>query len=189
MKVRDMTQVALFAAIMGVLGLLPPITLGFTPVPITMQTIGVMLAGGILGAKRGGGSLIVFLLIVAAGLPLLSGGRGGPSVFVGPSAGYLFGYIPVAFLIGYSVERMRKVTFFKMFIVNVVFGIILLYACGVTVQAFVMDLSIIHVLKISLVFLPGDFLKIVLSSYLVYRIRKSKVIVKQLGLVESKRAA
>ena len=87
-----MTQVALFAAIMGALGLLPPIFLSFTPVPITLQTIGVLLAGGILGARLGAISQIVFLLLVATGLPLLSGGRGGLGVFVGPSAGYLLSY-------------------------------------------------------------------------------------------------
>ena len=62
---------------MGALGLLPPIFLTFTPVPISLQTIGVLLAGGILGARLGAISQIVFLLLVAAGLPLLSGGRGG----------------------------------------------------------------------------------------------------------------
>ncbi|MCA0341275.1 MAG: biotin transporter BioY, partial [Proteobacteria bacterium] len=53
MTTRDIVLVALFAAIIVVLGLLPPITLGFIPVPITAQTLGVMLAGCILGAKRG----------------------------------------------------------------------------------------------------------------------------------------
>ena len=71
MKIQEMTHVALFAAIMGALGLLPPIFLTFTPVPITLQTIGVLLAGGILGARLGAISQIVFLLLVAAGLPTL----------------------------------------------------------------------------------------------------------------------
>ena len=51
---RDMVHIALFAAIMAALGLLPPIPVGFIPVPITAQSMGVMLAGSILGAKRGG---------------------------------------------------------------------------------------------------------------------------------------
>lgn len=98
MKVKEMTYVALFAAVMGALGLVPPIMLSFTPVPITLQTLGVLLAGGILGARLGGISMAVFLLLVAAGAPLLSGGRGGIGVFFGPSAGYLISYPVTAFL-------------------------------------------------------------------------------------------
>ena len=75
-----MTKVALFAAVMGVLGLMPPIPIGVIPVPITLQTLGVILSGGILGARLGAMSQIVFLLLVATGLPLLAGGRGGLGV-------------------------------------------------------------------------------------------------------------
>jgi biotin transport system substrate-specific component len=84
-----MVYVAMFTAVMCVLGFLPPIPLPFSPVPITAQTLGVMLAGSILGARLGGLSLVVFLLVVAVGAPVLSGGRGGFSVLLGPSAGYL----------------------------------------------------------------------------------------------------
>lgn len=81
-----MVFAALFAALIGVLGMIPPIPLGFIPVPITAQTLGVMLAGGFLGKKTGSLSLILFIVLVALGLPLLSGGRGGLSALVGPSA-------------------------------------------------------------------------------------------------------
>lgn len=86
MKIKEITYVALFAGIMGILGLVPPITLGFTPVPITLQTLGVILAGGILGARLGSLSIIVFLLIVAAGMPLYPVDAVELSLF-GPSGG------------------------------------------------------------------------------------------------------
>nr|WP_323873730.1 biotin transporter BioY [Priestia megaterium] len=60
MKTKDMTYVALFTAIMGALGLVPPIFLSFTPVPITLQPMGVMLSGGILGARLGALSQFLF---------------------------------------------------------------------------------------------------------------------------------
>src|SRR5690625_7350257 len=75
MKLQDMMYISLFAAIVGVLGFIPPIPLPFSPVPITAQTLGVMLAGGILGARRGGLSLLLFIALVAIGTPLLTGGR------------------------------------------------------------------------------------------------------------------
>jgi len=173
MKIKDITYVALFAAVMGVLGLIPPIMLTFTPVPITLQTLGVILAGGILGARLGALSQIVFLLIVAAGMPLLSGGRGGLGVFVGPSAGYLFSYPIVAFCIGYILSRVRTLSLKHVLATNLTVGIFLLYIFGVPAQAFVMNLDIVDVIKMSTVYLPGDILKALLASFVVYKLRKN----------------
>ena len=85
---RSMAQVSLFAALMAVMGLIPKIDLPLG-VPITIQSLGVMLAGVMLGPWRGMQSMLLFLAAVAVGLPLLSGGRGGIAVFMAPSAGYL----------------------------------------------------------------------------------------------------
>ncbi|WP_028401873.1 biotin transporter BioY [Ectobacillus panaciterrae] len=181
MKVRDITYIALFAAVMGTLGLVPPITLSFTPVPITLQTLGVLLSGGVLGARLGGWSQIVFLLLVAAGIPLLSGGRGGMSVFVGPSAGYLLGYPIIAFCLGYIISRYRVLTFWKVLFTNLTVGVFLLYVFGVPVQAFIMNIPLIQTIKLSLIYIPGDILKAILASYLVYKLRKSPVLYNQVS--------
>ncbi|GIN84892.1 biotin biosynthesis protein BioY [Heyndrickxia sporothermodurans] len=172
MKIRDITYISLFAAIMGALGFIPPIFLSFTPVPITIQNIGVLLSGGILGSRLGAWSQVVFLLLVAAGLPLLSGGRGGIGVFVGPSAGYLFGYIIIAFLIGFTLSRFRKISFAKILLTNITIGVFLLYVFGISVQSFVMDIPILQAIKISLVYIPGDIAKAIIASFLVYKLRK-----------------
>ena len=74
MKTRDLAYIALFAALTAVLGLVPTIPIG--PVPITVQNLGLMLAGSILGARRGLLSQLLFLVLVAVGLPVL-GGSGG----------------------------------------------------------------------------------------------------------------
>ena len=81
MKTKDLAYIALFAAITAVLGLLPAIPVPAVPVPITAQTLGVMLAGAVLGARRGFLALLLFLVLVAVGLPVLAGGRGGLAVF------------------------------------------------------------------------------------------------------------
>ncbi|MBD1380241.1 biotin transporter BioY [Metabacillus arenae] len=175
MKTRDMTYIALFTAIMAALGFIPPLFLAFTPVPITLQTLGVMLAGGILGSRLGALSQIVFLFLVAAGLPLLSGGRGGLAVFTSPSAGYLLGYAFAAFGIGYMIERFRSVSFWKVLLTNILFGILLIYLFGIPVQAFFMNVDVIHTAKLSLVYLPGDLLKAVMAAFLVGRLRKAIV--------------
>jgi biotin transport system substrate-specific component len=107
MKIKEITYVAMFAAVMGVIGQVPPIILSFTPVPITFQTLGVILTGGVLGARLGAMSQTVFLLLVAVGMPLQSGVRGGLSVFAGPSVGYLISCSITAFCIGYLLSRFQ----------------------------------------------------------------------------------
>ncbi|MEY3633571.1 MAG: hypothetical protein RI937_1769, partial [Pseudomonadota bacterium] len=75
---RDLVRIALFAALIAVLGLIPKFDLPFAAgVPITAQTMGVMLAGLFLGARNGFLAIVLFLFVVALGAPVLSGGRGG----------------------------------------------------------------------------------------------------------------
>jgi biotin transport system substrate-specific component len=179
MKVKEMTFVALFAAVMGALGLVPPIMLSFTPVPITLQTLGVLLAGGILGARLGGISMAVFLLLVAAGAPLLSGGRGGIGVFFGPSAGYLISYPLTAFFIGYLLSRFKTLKLKNILLINLTAGIFLIYLFGIPVQAFMMNIPLSDAIKLSLVYIPGDVLKATLASFLVFRLLKHPIINKQ----------
>jgi len=172
MKTKDMTYVALFTAVMGALGLVPPIFLSFTPVPITLQTMGVMLAGGILGARLGALSQFIFLCLVAVGIPLLSGGRGGMSVFFSPSAGYLISYIFAAFFIGWTLSKLKTLTFTKVFITNVMFGILLVYAFGIPVQAMLLHIPFWKSLQLSLVYIPGDCIKAIIAAYLITKVRK-----------------
>ncbi|EWG11041.1 biotin transporter BioY [Cytobacillus firmus] len=179
MKVKEMTFVALFAAVMGALGLVPPIMLSFTPVPITLQTLGVLLAGGILGARLGGISMALFLLLVAAGAPLLSGGRGGIGVFFGPSAGYLISYPVTAFFIGYLLSHFKTLKLMNILLINLTVGIFLIYLFGIPVQAFMMNIPLAEAIKLSLVYIPGDVLKATLASFLVYRLLKHPIINKQ----------
>ena len=73
--------------------------------PITAQSLGVMLAGAVLGARRGFASLVLLLVLVAVGLPLLAGGRGGLGVFATPSVGFLLGCPSAAYVVGWLTER------------------------------------------------------------------------------------
>ena len=88
MKTKSTVLIAMMIAIIIALGFIPGIPLGFIPVPIILQNMGIMLAGALLGPKRGFLAVLIFLLLVALGLPVLSGGHGNMAVFIGPSAGY-----------------------------------------------------------------------------------------------------
>ena len=104
---RNVVYIALFAALIAALGLLPKITLG-SGIPITAQSMGIMLCGTVLGARRGALAVLLFLGLTALGLPLLAGGRGGLGVFTTPWAGFLFGFPVAAFVAGLVVEKWTK---------------------------------------------------------------------------------
>ena len=79
------------------------IPLPFTPVPITLQVLAVLLSGLVLGARGGAASQIAYLAGILVGLPLSASGAGGPGVFLGPTAGYLLAFAPAAFVAGLAV--------------------------------------------------------------------------------------
>jgi biotin transport system substrate-specific component len=160
----DIARIAVFAAIVAVLGLPGGISV-FGGVPITAQTLGVMLAGAVLGPWRGALSMVVFLALVALGLPLLSGGRGGIAAFAGPSAGYLIGWIFGALVIGAIVHAGgRKPSLVRTFVGVLVGGVLVVYAFGIPVQAFVTRLPITETTVLSTAFLPGDLIKSVIAT-------------------------
>jgi biotin transport system substrate-specific component len=162
---RDLARIAVFAAIIAVLGIPGAIPVFGGAVPITAQTLGIMLAGAVLGSWRGAAAVVVLLLLVLVGLPLLSGGRGGAGVFVGPSAGYLFGWILGAFVTGAIVHAgHRRPTWWRTALGCVVGGILVIYAVGVPVQAFVTHLPLGDTALSSTVFLPGDLIKAVVAT-------------------------
>jgi biotin transport system substrate-specific component len=81
------------------------IPLFFSPVPLTLQTFAVLLIGGILGAKKGIASVLLYFLQGFVGLPVFSGGASGLLYFMGPVGGYLIGFILQAYLVGWWMER------------------------------------------------------------------------------------
>ncbi len=168
-----MMYIALFAAIIGVLGFFPPIPLPFSPVPITAQTLGVMLAGGVLGARRGSLSLLLFIALVGIGVPLLSGARGGLGVLIGPGGGYIMSWPIAAGTIGYLVERnWHKLNLSKIILFNFIGGIVLVYACGITYLSFIGNLPWIPTALSALAFLPGDLTKVFVAGYITLKINK-----------------
>lgn len=163
----DLARVAVFAALVAVLGLPGGISV-FGSVPVTAQTLGVMLAGAILGPWLGALSMAVLLALVAVGLPLLSGGRGGIGVFVGPSAGYLVGWVVGAAVIGLIVHAAgRKPVWWRTVLGMLAGGILVIYAFGVPVQSLVTRLPLDATAAVSLAFVPGDLVKAAIASAIV----------------------
>jgi biotin transport system substrate-specific component len=176
MKTKNMVYVALFAALMIVMGMVPAIPLSFIPAPITIQTLGVMLAGAILGSRLGALSQIVFIMIIAVGVPGLSGGRGGFSVFSSPTVGFLISWPVAAFIIGFILERVKKINYTNAFLANFIGGVIVIYAIGIPVMSLVTNTPIVAAIKGSLIFIPGDLIKVAISTILSTRISNTNVL-------------
>ena len=132
--------------------------------PITFQTLGVMLAGAILGARKGFLSVLLFLALVAAGLPLLSGGRGGLGVFVGPSVGYLLGWLLGAAVIGWCTARLLpRYRVLPALAATALGGIVAVYLVGVPAFAAITETPIGVALLGATMYLPGDIAKVVVT--------------------------
>ncbi|MEZ5796226.1 MAG: biotin transporter BioY [Paracoccaceae bacterium] len=170
---RNLTHIALFAALIAILGLVPQISLA-SGVPITAQSLGIMLCGTVLGARRGALAVLLFLALVAAGLPLLSGGRGGIGVFQGPSVGYLIGFPIAAFVAGWIVERTTLPVGLSAGAGAVIGGIAVLYLFGIPGMALVLGKTLPEAALIGAAYLPGDMLKAVLAGFVTQGIARMR---------------
>ncbi len=160
---RDLARIAVFAALIIVLGVVGPIPVPGL-VPITAQTLGVMLAGAVLGPWRGAAAVLAVELLALAGMPVLAGGRGGAGVFVGPTAGYLLGWVVGAVVIGLIVRSGSRITWWRIGLGTIVGGIAVVYLFGIPVQALVTGMSVGDTVLASLVFLPGDLIKAIAAT-------------------------
>lgn len=162
---RDLALVATFTGVVAALGLVPAFLPPGFSVPITAQSLGVMLAGAVLGARRGALSLVLLLVLVAVGLPLLAGPTGGLGVFATPRVGFLLGFPLAAYVVGWLTERGGpRYRLAWGLVANVVGGILVLYALGIAGLAAVGGLSVEAAVVAIWVFLPGDVVKVVVAA-------------------------
>ena len=175
MNYKDLVKIALFASLISALGLIPRIDFPFAAgVPITAQTLGVMLAGLILGARNAMLSVLLFIFVVALGAPVLSGGRGGLGVFFTPTVGFLVGWAAGAWVCGALFAALKKLlpdsVFTRAFFACLIGGVITVYAFGIPGLALIAKLDLSQAALASLVFVPGDLLKSILAAWLASRL-------------------
>ena len=163
LELRDYSRIAIFVGLIAALGLLPAVFI-LPGVPVTAQTLGVMLAGAVLGAYRGTLAVLLFEVLTLAGLPLLAGGRGGAAAFAGPTAGYLIGWLIGAWVIGAVIAALPKLPLVVSSIVAFVLGgIVAIYVPGILWFAYSQHAPLLAVAQGNLIFLVGDSVKIVIA--------------------------
>lgn len=144
------------------------IPLGFTPVPITGQTLGVLLAGATLGAWRGAGSQLLYWLLGMVGLPFYSNATGGWSVATGPTMGYLVGFIIAAAVVGRLAEYRHDRRVLTS-VSAMTMGSMIIYVCGATWLAIDLGIPVAtgeqNAISLGVTpFLVGDVIKMCLAG-------------------------
>jgi len=166
-QLRMMVYASLFAALTAV-GAFLAIPIG--PVPIVLQNMFVYLAGLLLGARWGLASVGVYLLAGACGLPVFAGGLGGLGRLIGPTGGYLIGYLPTVFLIGKISKRIYPQMVYD--VLAMICGTLVLYACGVSWLKIVSGMPSAKALAVGMYpFLIGDALKIAAAAVIARALR------------------
>lgn len=159
--VRGMVFMAVFAALICIAA---PFSVQVGPIPITLATFAIYLAGAILGGKRGMIAVIVYILLGAAGLPVFSNFNGGFTALLGPTGGYIIGYVPLVLLTGIFAEMNYKKhgTMIIGMLIGMFLGTVALYTFGTAWFMIMTGSNLGRALTLcALPFIPGDGLKIV----------------------------
>jgi biotin transport system substrate-specific component len=163
----DLALVATFAAFIAVCAILPGIPTG-TGVPITLQTFGVILAGLVLGARRGTLAVLLYLVVGFAGLPVFSGGVGGLAVLGGPSVGYLLAVPFGAALAGALAALARRVRPrlrpVALFAAGLGASLLTIHPAGIAGMMWRLDLTVVEAVVADARYLPGDVVKNVAAA-------------------------
>ena len=192
MTTRTLVLSALFTALLCALAIVPPIPMPLVPVPLTLQTLVVMLAGLVIGPRAAGLSVLLYVVLAAIGFPVLPGARGGLAVLLGPTGGFLLGMIPGAMVTGWlskaslfgdtrapsAIQTNDQkngrawVAIARNTLAALVGGVAVVYLVGVPWLSIVTGMSLIKAINVIVVFLPGDLIKAVVAAFLAQRVRR-----------------
>lgn len=166
MKVNTMILCALFAALSAILS---QVIIPIGAIPVNMTHLSIFLAAGLLGAKYGSVSQIIFVLLGALGVPVFSEFTGGLGAIIGPRGGFIIGYIVCTVVTGLLIEKLGKSI--MILIVSMISGMLFNYLLGSLWYSHITQTGLIAAFSVCILpFLPGDAIKIILSSILIKRL-------------------
>lgn len=166
-KVYQMAIIGLMAAVICILG---PLSIPIGLIPISFTNFAIYISLYILGMKKGTFSLIIYLLVGFAGVPVFSGFSSGPARIFGPTGGYLIGFIFMAIIAGFFIDKIFNKWYLS--IVGMILGTAVCYIIGTAWLAYQANISISAALAAGVLpFIPGDLAKIILSASIGPKIR------------------
>lgn len=174
LRTRDLTLVSLFAALTAI-GAFVSIPLG--PVPLTLQTLFVLVSGYVLGAKKAALAQLVYIALGLVGLPIFAGFSGGVQSVLKPSFGFLVGFVAGAYAVGIMSKKAKG---YLSYLAAGAVGTLVIYVFGLPYMAFILNyimgsgLSLEKILQIGVIaFLPGDLIKLIIAAHLGKRLNIS----------------
>lgn len=176
-RTQDVALIGVFAALMAVLNFAPPIPLNFG-VPITLGTLGVGLAGLILGPWRGAAAMALYVVLGLVGLPIFAGFTGGLGVMAGPTAGYILSWPVAGFFTGLFglivIRHAPRRWWVPMFTVTAFLAGLLSYRLlGIPGMALNLEISLTEAFFIDLAFWPGDAVKALVAALVAVLIHRA----------------
>jgi len=188
LKPRDVTLSAVFAVLTAI-GAWVSIAVPFTPVPFTLQVFFVVLSGAVLGARRGTLAQVVYVLLGLIGFPVFAGGESGPSVLVGPTGGYLLGFVLAAYVSGRIAEKQHSPSL-KYLTAATLVGLMPIYALGEIGLWMWLRTRISVLLMVGVIpFLPGDIIKAIAAGFVASRGQLRRLTDKQVTSTSDKSSA
>lgn len=172
LTVQDMVLIAIFAALIAACSYIQ-IPLG--PVPFTLQTFAVFTTAGLLGTKRGTIAVVIYILLGCIGIPVFAG-SGGPGIIVGPTGGYITGFIFTVIIIGLIMNVFQKNATglkFVMTVVAMVVGDAICFMIGTIQFMVVMKVNLAVAMGYCVIpFILPDLVKIIVAAIVVNRVKK-----------------
>lgn len=160
---------SLFVALMSIFAQIS-IPLGFTPVPINLGPMIVLLCGAILGSKLGALSMLIYLMIGAIGAPVFANFSGSFGIIIGPTGGYIIGYIACAFIVGILIEKLSFTNF--TIVISMILGMIACYTIGTIWFMIITKTELVASITLCVLpFIPGEILKIIAATSLTKKLR------------------
>ena len=168
LKPREITLSAVFAVLTAI-GAWISVPLPITPVPFTLQVFFVVLSGAVLGEMMGALAQVIYLLLGLIGFPVFAGGESGPGVLIGPTGGYLVGFVIGAYVTGRIAQTLRSPRLVWMALATML-GLIPIYTLG-EIELWLWVRSSFSLLLMAGVipFLPGDIIKAVVAAFVASR--------------------
>lgn len=170
MNIKNLVYIALMAALCCILG---PWSIPIGVIPISLGLVGVFLAGYLLGPIYGTISVAIYILLGVAGLPVFTGFAGGLPKVIGPTGGYIVGYLIVAFCTGYASQKVDQTKLY-LHVLAMVIGLIGCYALGTAWFCHLSDMSVREALAVCVIpFIPFDLMKIALCTVLGVAVKRA----------------
>ncbi|MBC7633679.1 biotin transporter BioY [Aeromicrobium sp.] len=172
----DLALIATFAALIAVCAVSASLPFGVNGVPVTLQLFGIFLAGAVLGAKRGFLSVLLYLVVGAAGLPIFAGGTSGIAPFTGVTGGYLLAFPFAAAIVGLAVEQAHRrnvVVTAGIVVAGGVVAELLVWLVGATGISLYADTPLLSTIKASFAYVPADLVKLAIAAVVAASVHRA----------------